>query len=122
MQNRISKDSLETMFANIREKSKWNMDRDMLWGYFFTDENPKALEKAAEQLKALGYTYVDLYQAEDDEEPLNYYWLHVEKVETHSVDTLHQRNMELYDFADKLKLKSYDGMDVGPVMKPSDEP
>jgi hypothetical protein len=35
-------------------------------------------------------------------------------VEAHSPDTLHKRNKELYQLADKFDAE-YDGMDVGPV-------
>jgi hypothetical protein len=38
-----------------------------------------------------------------------------EKVEKHTVDTLHARNQEFYKFAEEHQLESYDGMDVGPA-------
>ena len=41
--------------------------------------------------------------------------LHVERVETHSPESLFARNEELYGLADRLGLESYDGMDVGPA-------
>ena len=37
------------------------------------------------------------------------------KVDTHSVDSLDERNRLLYRFADEYGLDSYDGMDVGPI-------
>src|SRR5262245_44562354 len=42
-------------------------------------------------------------------------FLHVEKTETHSPESLNARNMEFYEFAYKHSLDSYDGMDVGPI-------
>lgn len=118
MANRISKSQLEEMFANIREKSKWDMNSDMLWGYFFTDADRSALEKAAKKLEAKGYRYVDLFQPEDEGKPLPYFFLHVEKIETHNVDSLYDRNTELEEFARQNDLDTYDGMDVGPVSLP----
>ncbi len=56
-----------------------------------------------------GYRIVEI--CEDDDEPL--YWLHVERVEAHSVDSLHERNLSFHRLAEKLGLESYDGMDVG---------
>jgi hypothetical protein len=48
--------------------------------------------------------------------------LHVEKVETHTVDSLDARNGELDALASKHDLQSYDGMDVGPVTQPPTRP
>ncbi len=64
----------------------------------------------------LQYRLVDIYQAKDDSgKLLDYWWLHVEKVELHTADSLHQRNMSFYQFANQQGLSAYDGMDVGPA-------
>ncbi len=110
--SRIERDILVDMFDNIRAKTDWDMSGDMLWGYFFTDVDPEKLTRAAAVLAERGYRFVDIFPSEDD--PTGLHWLHVERVETHSVDSLLARNDELYDFADEFGLDSYDGMDVGP--------
>ena len=33
----IPRSDLEQMFEGIRAQTKWNIDGDMLWGYFFYD-------------------------------------------------------------------------------------
>jgi hypothetical protein len=116
--NRIPKSKLAEMFANIREETTWNLDGDMLWGYFFIDADRSALERAATKLEAEGYRYVDLFQPEDAGKPLPYFFLHVEKIETHNVDSLYDRNSQLEAFARRNGLDTYDGMDVGPVKPP----
>jgi len=74
------------------------------------------MRQAAEELIKQGYKYVDIYLSDkDDPNEPDIYWLHVEKVEIHSPKTLDKRNDELYIFANKYALDSYDGMDVGPV-------
>lgn len=115
----ITKDQLQEMFDDMAQKSKWDISKDMLWGYFFTDESKKELESVVPLLTAKGYRFVDIYLSdkEDPSDP-DVWWLHVEKVETHSPDTLNLRNQELYRFADEHALDSYDGMDVGPVARP----
>ena len=45
------------------------------------------------------------------------WWLHVEKIEVHSVASLDARNQVLYRSADEQGLDAYDGMDVGPVKR-----
>lgn len=109
----ITLESLEEMFANIRAKTKWNIDGDLLWGYFFDDPNPEKLRPVAEELKKVGYRFVDLYPSDDK----TTYILHVEKVEQHTPRSLYARNREFYSLAEKYGIESYDGMDVGPVLK-----
>jgi hypothetical protein len=42
----IPRSDLEQMFDGIRRQTDWNMDEDMLWGYFFTDTRPDRLKAA----------------------------------------------------------------------------
>jgi hypothetical protein len=102
---------LEDMFSKMRAQTKWNVAGSMLWGYFFTDRSAEKLERAAAILVAQGYRLVEI--REDDEGSTR--WLHVERVEVHSPQSLFARNEALYKLADELGLDSYDGMDVGPV-------
>jgi len=114
----ITIDQLEEMFANIRENTDWDISGDMLWGYFFTHNEPSKLEEAKNHLVAKGYRFVDIYLS-DKEGPNDpdMFWLHIERVETHSPKTLDARNDELYLFAHEFGLDSYDGMDISPVGK-----
>jgi hypothetical protein len=115
----IDLDTLEEMFSNIAAGPKWDMSQPMLWGYFFTDESVEKLHSAAEELVRQGYRFVAVFEAEsDDEEETTqtpYYFLQVEQEEIHSPRSLHERNAQLYAFAESHSLKSYDGMDVGPL-------
>jgi len=99
---------LEEMFENMRTKSKWNVDGELLWGYFFTDKSRKKLHRAAEALEKMGYETVGVFQ----DESKTFYWLHVERVEKHDVNSLEKRNAELEKFAAEAGLESYDGMDA----------
>jgi len=107
----ITRETIEGMFSNIRAKGQWKIDGDMLWGYFFINSTKEPLENAAKKLEEKGYRVVDVQPVEKTKT----WMLHVEKVETHTVDSLYQRDLELYQFAEDMKLDSYDGMDVGPV-------
>ena|SRR5579864_3287594 len=103
----IPKSQLVEMFKSMRAQAPWDVDSDLLWGYFFTGEKD-ALSRIAKKLVMLKYRLVELRP--DENQPG--FWLHVEKVETHSPDTLHDRNQEFYRLA-KEYLVNYDGMDVG---------
>lgn len=87
----------------------------MLWGYFFTDPSHEMLTTIIEPLEHLGYHFVDLYIPDLDKDQPEYFFLHVEKIEAHSVESLNARNLELESLANAYSVESYDGMDVGPV-------
>ena len=110
----ISIDTLERMFSNIRNESGWNTAGDLLWGYFFVDQEPTKLEPLGAYLVKLGYHLVSIYETDDK----STHFLHVERVETHTPDSLSARNAELNALAVKFGVESYDGMDVGPVNRP----
>jgi hypothetical protein len=115
----ISRDALDAMFQGIRTKTKWNLDGELLWGYYFTDAEESKLIVAARELARSGYRIVRIFEASDKGVSLGYLYLHVEKIEAHSVDSLDQRNSNLATFALAHGLRSYDGMDVGPAPPPS---
>jgi hypothetical protein len=109
----ITLESLREMFANMKSNTKWNLDGDLLWGYFFTDPNPSKLKPVAVYLEKSGYRFVNIYPTDDK----TTYFLHVEKIEHHTPTSLNKRNQEFYKLAERYGLESYDGMDVGPVGK-----
>jgi hypothetical protein len=110
----IPREEIEGMFENIRTKTPdWNIEGNMLWGYFFTDTNPTKLEPLKQHLIGQGYHFVDLYPADDNPT----YFLHVEKIEHHTTESLYQRNIVFYNLAEQYLIESYDGMDVGPIGK-----
>jgi hypothetical protein len=98
------------MFSQMRAHAPWNADGPLLWGYYFTSRDKHRLEVASQDLAAEGYRIVDIAVRDDP----NIWWLHVEKVEHHTVDSLNDRNQAFYAFAKAKGLDSYDGMDVGP--------
>ncbi len=110
----ITIEDLEEMFSGIRAKTKWNLDGELLWGYFFTDANPKNLERLIQPLTDLDCRYVDIFETEDG----STYFLHVERVEHHTTQTLHAQNQSFEKLADEFCIGSYDGMDVGPAPQP----
>jgi len=111
----ITRQALEEMFGNMRAKTKWNIDGDLLWGYFFFDRRQEKLSLLGQELQKSGYRLVNLYPSDDR----STYVLHVEKIEHHTPQTLHARNQEFYRLAEQNGIDSYDGMDVGPVLQPA---
>jgi hypothetical protein len=112
----IEKETIQELFDDIKEVEKWNTNHPLLYSYFFLDKSLEKLEIARKELEKVGYEFVEVFTAEpqeDDESKM--YYLQVEKVEIHSVNSLFDRNKELYSVAEKFKLDSYDGFDIGKV-------
>jgi hypothetical protein len=110
----ITLEQLQDMFMNMRTHTgskKWNVDGDLLWGYFFTDPDPRKLKSVADFLVKNGYRFVDTHPTDNKKT----FFLHVERMEHHTPESLNERNLEFYKLADQFHLESYDGMDVGPV-------
>lgn len=118
-----ARDITEDLFNHVRAKTNWPIDTgECLWGYFFYDPDRIRLEAASRLLEAQGYRLVAIFDNEPDPEKPDdvrseptMRWLHVEKVEQHSVDTLMAREERLREFARQNGL-SYDGMEVGAVV------
>ena len=111
----IERGALIEMFDSIAERGDWDMSQPMLWGYFFTNREPSALRAVISTLQRDDYEFVDVYQSEKDTPSSeDLWWLHVQRVEVHTVDTLFARNELLSEFARRHGIDSYDGMDVGP--------
>lgn len=113
----IQRALLEEMFADMHERGV-DTDRELLWGYFFTHSDFTTLQQVIPLLTAQGYRYVDIFEpeTEDDTEPeVPVFFLHVERAETHTIDSLDERNGQFDTFAENNGLDTYDGMDVGNV-------
>lgn len=106
---------LEAMFKNMKKTPELDIGSPLLWGFFFTDPSAKKLQKLSKHLQNEGFRFVDLYVPDLDDDEDEYYFLHVELVEHHTVSSLNKRNQEFYALADKFRINTYDGMDVGVV-------
>lgn len=107
----ITKTDIELLFKKMR-KAGWNMEQDLAWGYFFKHETIEPLKQLADILQKRGYEVVDINQSFPDK----MYWLQLEKIEQHSIDSLDIRNQKLYQLAQQKNIHAYDGMDVSPVI------
>jgi len=102
----ITIEKIEEMYSNMKSNGV-DITADFLYGYFFVSNKKELLEKAVPDLEAMTFKYVGIYQSDDKN-----WWLHVERVETHTAQTLFDLNKKLYAIADKYKIE-YDGFDLG---------
>ena len=111
----ITREQLQDHFEHTRAVAKWSIDDVCLWGYFFTDHDRTKLLAAAPALEQMGYRVVGFLEPTPDDDDQELLFLHVEREERHTVDSLHARNQDLYRFAEQFGIETYDGMDVGPL-------
>ncbi len=117
MSEKIARDVIEKLFKDMRKDKSIDVNGPLLWGYFFNDPDVDKLETSAKELETLGYEYVGIYSNEEETD----FALHVQKVETHTIDSLMALNETFYAFAKAHNIEAYDGMDVGRVEQDSDE-
>src|SRR5438034_6767332 len=55
---RLKKSQPIEMFESMRTEAPWDVDSDLLWGYFFTGRDKKKLNQLAKKLVSLGYRLV----------------------------------------------------------------
>lgn len=107
---RITLSQCQDLFLQMKSQPGLKADGPLLWGYFFTDPERKRLEPLGEHLAADGYRIVDINPTDG-----TVFFLHVEKVERHTAQSLHDRNTAFYALAKQFDVETYDGMDVGPA-------
>ncbi len=117
----ITLQQLQTLFSDLRAETTWDVDGEMLWGYFFLSPDPDKLMAAGGALAERGYEIVGVFENDEEEGDEDMHVLQVERVEAHTPESLHARNQELEAFAAEYGLDSYDGMDVNPVDSGDDD-
>lgn len=103
------------IFNEARNEDDWNLDEPMLYSYYFVDTDVDKLEKLGEQLHGEGYDFIDIFELGDEEtdESTGEYLLHIDRVETHTPESLAQRNAEFARLAEENEIASYDGWEFG---------
>ncbi|WP_281322747.1 ribonuclease E inhibitor RraB [Flavobacterium aestivum] len=113
----ISQETVINFFKDLKEANDFNSNEKLLWGYFFLDSNKKKLEDFSLKLEQLGYRFKNIFEAEKiNEGDKAEYYLHVEKIEHHTVDSLYALNNIFYDLVTENNIDFYDGFDVGSII------
>ncbi|MGI8640384.1 MAG: ribonuclease E inhibitor RraB [Pyrinomonadaceae bacterium] len=110
-------ESIEQVFAAATEEDKWDLTEDMLYSYYFVDEDVDKLEELGLYLDRQGYDFIDVFELGDEEtgESTGENLLHIDKVETHTPQSLAERNVEFSKLAQEYEIASYDGWEFGEV-------
>ena len=98
------------VFDQMRE-SAWALNGEFLFGYFYTSPKRSSLETLAGALERFGYRKVNVYK----DEQKKFWWLHVERIEHHDLDSMAARNVRLKWLGTIFGGSVYDGWDAGRV-------
>ncbi len=110
-------EGIKEIFADAKREDNWDLSEEMLYSYYFVDQSVDKLEKLGLKLEADGYDFVDVFELGDEEtdESTGEYLLHIDRVETHTPESLAQRNVEFQRLADEFEIETYDGWEFGEV-------
>lgn len=116
-------EGIREIFAEAKREDNWNTDEPMLYSFYFVDKNIEKLEKLGLKLEADGYDFIDIFQLGDEEteKPTGEYLLHIDKIETHTPESVAQRNVEFQKLADELEIHTYDGWEFGEIGDDDDD-
>jgi len=118
----ISQEDVHQFFTQCRNDraagtATFDVDDVCRWSYFFMDTEKSNLTRLGLHLEDNGYQIMGFLAAsEDDPDPRTLY-LRADRVEKHTVDTLHETNEAFYILAEKMGIAGYDGMDVGAISR-----
>ena len=110
-------DGIREIFETARTEDGWNTEEEMLYSFYFIDRDVDKLEKLGLELEKQGYDFIDIFELGDEEteESTGDYLLHIDKVETHTPESLAARNVEFQNLANEYEIASYDGWEFGEV-------
>ena len=110
-------EGIREIFETARREDEWNTGEEMLYSYFFVDKSVDKLETLGLDLEKRGFDFIDIFELGDDEtsEPTGEFLLHIDKIETHTPESLAERNVEFQQLADEYEIDSYDGWEFGEV-------
>ena len=89
----------------------------MLYSFYFVDKSVEKLEKLGNKLDADGYDFVDIFELGDEDtgKSTGEYLLHIDKIETHTPESVAQRNVEFQKLANEYEIETYDGWEFGEI-------
>ena len=108
-------EGIREIFEIARTEDGWDVTGEMLYSFYFVDKSVEKLEKLEPHLENQGFDLIGMFELGDDEtgESTGEFLLHVDKVESHTPESLAARNVELQKLADEHEIESYDGWEFG---------
>ncbi len=113
-QQKLRADVNRHVFDSIKKDSGWDMQKPMLYGFFFTGDHEVQLKVLGFLLRLGGHRVVEVSKDTENE----FYWLHVERNQVHDLDSISRKDVRLSRIG-AICMSAYDGWDVGPDLTPT---
>ncbi len=116
-------EGIEEIFAEARREDDWNTDEPMLYSFYFVDKDADKLDSLGGALEEKDFDFVGVYELGDEatDESTGEYLLHIDKIESHTPESLAQRNVEFSKLAEEHGIAGYDGWEFGEEGDEDDE-
>ena len=110
-------ENIKEIFAEAKREDNWNLDENMLYSYYFVGKSVEKLEELGLAMEDEGYNFPGIFELgdEDTDKATGEYLLQVDKIETHTPESLAKRNAEFSKLVGEYGLESYDGWEFGEV-------
>jgi len=109
----------QRLFEELRSETTWEVDGELLWGYYFSSASSEGLSALGDRMEESGYRVVGIF--EDDESETGGFTLRVEEEETHTPESLLARNQEFEALAESREGVLFQGLDVNSVTFEDDD-
>ncbi len=116
-------EGIQKIFDEAEREDNWNVAEPMLYSFYFVDTDPEKLETLGLHLEEEGYDFIGVFALGDEEtsQSTGEYLLHIDKIETHTPESLAKRNMDFVRLAEKFEVAGFDGWEFGEVGDEEDE-
>ena len=113
-------DDVTALFTRMRDlktlgDATYDIDADCRWSYFFKGASRDRLTALAHLFDDEGYVVVGLLEPALDDADQETLFLRVDRVETHTIESLDLRNRQFEAFAKVAEISGYHGPQAAPV-------
>ena len=108
-------EGIREIFEIARTDDGWDLQAKCSSAFTLLTKRSKNLKSSNRISNNQGFDLIGIFELGDDEtgEATGEYLLHVDKVESHTPESLAARNVELQKLADEHGVESYDGWEFG---------
>ncbi len=111
-------EQFQRLFEELRTETKWDVEGELLWGYYFSSPSSEKLSGLSDLMEESGYRVVGIFEDDENE---GGFTLRVEEEEAHTPESLLARNLEFEAIAQRDEETLFQGLDVNSVSLDEDE-
>lgn len=102
---------LQETFVKMNNEAGWDVNKPLIWGYYFYDHSPEKLRMLSKKLKGESFNVYEI--RESGSETDDAYLLYAYEKAVHTPNSLLERNKKLAQFAIENSIEVFDGWEAG---------